>query len=312
MSSPPGLADDIILELFDCLAPSPLLALVACSKQLAQALTHEHVLKSVLLHGGSATARKTLRIMMGLLSERQIFTPSALRLLRLACGKTCERIVPDGTACNRRPPGVRPDYGVFWCWPCLQEFGTTEVSNSDPRWTAIRKNRRTCANEYTHRTFLWDREYLRAGERCGPLVTVMTADRLRTGAISVADSLRVYLDGATTDPSEIVARFNALHTEALEADQRAQAHSREAAQARAQSKQSKIDAMDAKLAALLGDAPWVPLARASQLHARLTEPLRKAPSKATGKALKEVAAQLREKFAVSCEQGALGHAFHED
>ena len=207
LSADTTLSEDIILELFDFLGPAPLLQYAQCSKHLRRSLTHDTVLQSVLLRGGSPTARKSLESLMTLLRKGRIYTPSPVRLLRLACGKVCER------GCGKRPPGVRPDFGVFFCFDCVCSHGTVEVRNRDPAWRAIREHPRAAVNTYAQRSFLWERDYTRDGERVGPLVTMETCDRLRAGALNVVDCLGVHLNGATAAPAHLLARFAVFREE---------------------------------------------------------------------------------------------------
>ncbi len=134
---PGAIGDLIVSAVLELVWPSTLLRLVSCSKRLLRSLTHETVIKSVLLRGGaSARSRESLGHVIRLAREGRIFAPSPLRLLRLCCGKFCERL-----SCGAAANIVRPDYGVFYCWGCTTsntfEFKTNtlkyDVLFSPPR-----------------------------------------------------------------------------------------------------------------------------------------------------------------------------------
>jgi hypothetical protein len=289
-----GLPLDLVLELFKTLDPRSLLWLATCSKTL-RALFDEHMdapaaLRCVLLGGGSKTGIANVRAVIALLRKKQIFTPSPLRLLRLACAKNCER---PGCATGATAKQVREEYGVFFCWPCVVEHGTCQVQRSAA--TALMAEPR--AARHSSKPYIWGRDYSRGGERCGPLVTRETYNRL----VAEKSTLATFLadEQLTNDPAPLVAAFDSLKGAAEALELEAYNRAKVGKASRADAKQAKVKAFEAKLRELLAGslpAPWPATAFACCKAQELLAPLRKAPSKATKRQLVSISAELAGAF----------------
>jgi len=108
---------------FSFLTLRELLLVSSTAKSLRAHLRHEHVVRSALLHGSSA--KTSMEKLVRLIRERQIWTPSPLRMLRLVNGKRCER-------CNYpNILSVSSDFGLFLCrCNCLVKPLTQPVSKT--------------------------------------------------------------------------------------------------------------------------------------------------------------------------------------
>lgn len=289
-SSATVIPDDVMHTLFDVLSPEPLLRLVLCSKALLAQPTHEHVLHSTLMRGGSKRGCISLVNIAELLSHGKLFTPSPLRTLRLACAKRCERVRYGCT--SKCPQAARPEFGVVFCWSCVVD-STDAIRNRNANWRRVLEHPRTASNAYSQRSFLWSREHSSGGERCGPLVTTQTVLRLNSGA----NELNNYLVGATTDPEPLLTRYRELKAQHDEIGMAKYKRAHEGKQRRESAKKQKVEGLVGSLGKLLGDANWAADAQASVLADGLLAPMRtEAPSKATAKALKQIASQLGEAF----------------
>jgi hypothetical protein len=103
------LVEDVFSIVMSMLAPKEMLCLSQCSKSLTRMVTHESVVRNTIMMGGHP--RKSLKALMDLLNDRKIFFPSAMRLLRVACGQRCEM-----TGCTKTVHTVRSHYGIFCCF----------------------------------------------------------------------------------------------------------------------------------------------------------------------------------------------------
>ena len=178
---------------------------------------------------------------------------------------------------------------------------TQKLNHNSASWKPVFLDKRVACNHKSHYvkfSYLWKSNYIRAGERCGPAVTHQ--------AIEEAKSKH----GSDLSPLECVEilikeRGDSMHIEKLydqmlplaeakdEADKR---RAQLSAASRDESKQRKIRAMDQKIAEALPEAEWKQHALGSLLLERSTEHLRKAPSKATNKAVGEVVNKVTDAF----------------
>lgn len=103
------LVEDVFSIVMSMLAPKEMLCLSQCSKSLMKMVTHESVVRNTIMMGGHP--RKSLKALMDLLTQRKIFFPSPMRLLRVACGQRCEMV-----GCTKTVHTVRAHYGIFCCF----------------------------------------------------------------------------------------------------------------------------------------------------------------------------------------------------
>mmetsp|Transcript_15223 Transcript_15223/g.25318 ORF Transcript_15223/g.25318 Transcript_15223/m.25318 type:complete len:606 (-) Transcript_15223:223-2040(-) len=167
------LVEDVFSIVMSLLAPREMLCLSRCSKSLMNMVTHENVVRNTIMMGGHP--RKSLRALMDLLHDKKVFFPSAMRLLRVACGQHCEI-----TDCTKTVHTIRSHYGVFCCFNCAQkENVTTVIAMGSDTWSGNQKLRdavnhpRTAQYPYQRKISMWRSPLkMASGERCGPLVTM--------------------------------------------------------------------------------------------------------------------------------------------
>jgi hypothetical protein len=126
----PELIEDVFSIVMSMLAPKEMLCLSCCSKSLMKMVTHQNVVRNAIMTGGHA--RRSLKCIIDLMKERKIYFPSALRLLRIACGQMCEM-----PGCYKVVHTVRSSFGIFCCsryemWFATGNSGKSVLSQAGP------------------------------------------------------------------------------------------------------------------------------------------------------------------------------------
>ena len=115
----PSLMPEVLSQVAAYLEPRELFNLVFLNRKVMETLTIETVMKSAMMTGGHAMT--TLEEILVLLNATSIYSPSAVRLLRLINGIRCE-------ICNERCVNhARKGYAIFVCWHCVTKGGMTTM-----------------------------------------------------------------------------------------------------------------------------------------------------------------------------------------
>ena len=97
-----------------------------CSKEYGARLSYKQVVRSALMTGGRA--KQNMERIVPLIEARKIWVPSPQRLLRLMCGKRCER-------CHKKQVNlVEKSFGVFYCFDTCIKATTKQVSPNSKKW----------------------------------------------------------------------------------------------------------------------------------------------------------------------------------
>jgi hypothetical protein len=168
-------SDDAVFDDIDPLALDKILAFLDVkslfrfsfsSKRFGQIVTHEHVVRSALISGGHAK-RTASEIIELALKRKTLYLPTPLRLLRLVNGKTCET-----ENCTALVKHIRPGYGLFFCWSCL--VSRTVEFKINHRFL---QNERVARNEYSKKAYVLIMPYSdTASERAGPILSSAAAN----------------------------------------------------------------------------------------------------------------------------------------
>jgi hypothetical protein len=175
---PPEISEDALGIVMKFLGPRELFRLAYCSKQLLAKITPEMVIRSAMISGGHAAT--TIKALQPLMANRSIYPPSALRLLRLINGRKCELC---GLA---KVSHARPNYGVFFCWPCTTERTRGWKTNwvrydRNPRYGQILHMPIFQECKYGKQFYLWTKVFIAVGkshEKAGPIVTFGDVERV--------------------------------------------------------------------------------------------------------------------------------------
>ena len=313
----PGSTESVLwTSVLSYLWSGELLLLMRCSKGHRELLTYEIVFQSVLLRGGrSWNSRATLALILRQARIGCIYMPSPMRLLRLCCGKRCER-----RGCTNTVSYVR-QFGMCFCSRCLEAHGTQEISTFDDVGRMFFMNKRT-ATEFKNgnqtRILVWkdDQFDISSGERIGPVVTIK---KVENNIVSNhGDSNYGY--------SDFLASLNSVPTLSKELDdfydnmrQRSEIFHENlkmeadmASKKRSQKKQAKFDIVKSKVFSELKMFPWATIARRSKyLDDELREKFKEAPSKASKKAIQEIVQRCASLFNGIANSGFLENGFEE-
>lgn len=104
---------DIVSELFSFLDTKSLLQFSCVNNEFSALLTYQFVVRAAMMAGGY-TATSLERMMWPIWNE-MIWIPSPQRLLRLVCGKRCEK-------CCKPTRYVSPCIGMFLCTKCRLKY----------------------------------------------------------------------------------------------------------------------------------------------------------------------------------------------
>ena len=167
--------------------------------------------------------------------------------------------------------------------------------------------------------YVWIPDYVKAGRRCGPVITIRTVDRIRANnpCSQWSTKLHEFLSSGeagkskadSPDVVKIVRMYDDLQEERQQRSRQKRKRQAEKRVERSKVKQMKIESMKESILVLLtstgsgssssgtgSDKWWAQIAVESTKYAELTAKFRKAPSKITKKALKEVVAKLTTHF----------------
>ena len=168
--------DDLMGEVAEYLdAKNLLFAMVVISKRVRPRISYEHAIRCAM---ATERGRRRMQHLTNLIREGCIYTPSPMRILKLATGRRCEN-------CNRTQTNKINGLGVFFCTSCILpmvkeakprgEQSVTHVSlflaaiHEDRCAKLIRSAKKTLQYfMYTGITPFRDRE----NEKVGPLVSV--------------------------------------------------------------------------------------------------------------------------------------------
>ena len=287
-----------------------------CSKAHRELLTYEIVFQSVLLRGGRTwNSRETLHLTLRQARIGCIYMPSPMRLLRLCCGKRCER-----RGCTNTVSYVR-QFGMCFCSRCLEAHGTHEISTFNDVGRNFFMNKRT-ATEFKNgnqtRILVWkdDQFDVPSGERIGPVVTIK----------KVENYIVSNQGNSNYGCSDFLASLNSVPTLSKELDdlydnmrQRSEIFHKKlkmeaamASEERSLKKQAKFDIVKSKVFSELQMFPWAPIARRSQyLDKLLLWEFKGAPSKASKKAIQEIVQRCVSLFSDITNSGFLENGFEE-
>lgn len=145
------LPTETLVNIMSFLDPKELFGMVSRSKVLASFLTLEMVIRSALLYGNTPSER--VKVICKLTSNRSIYPPSPIRLLRLAIGKRCEFCLAN------RVSDIREPFGVLVCWSCQTRAltmsfhkSTVEYALHSNVWNSIFLHDRVSTRPYDWRS----------------------------------------------------------------------------------------------------------------------------------------------------------------
>jgi hypothetical protein len=102
--------NDLMSEVAEYLdAKTLLFAMVAISKRVRPRISYEHAMRCAM---ATERGRRRMQHLTNLIQQGCIYTPSPMRILRLATGRRCEN-------CNRTQTNNLNDLGVFFCTTCI-------------------------------------------------------------------------------------------------------------------------------------------------------------------------------------------------
>ena len=309
----PNVMGDHMLPL---LPPRTLLAAAICSREVMARLSHETVVRSVLISGGGH-GKTTLRSILALVcgqkafpdswppfretSQGRIWIPSPLRLLRLCLGRTCEM-----PRCSGKVNHIRPEWGLFACWPCTLN-STLEVTSAQ-QWSCYGpalKHPRTCRAD---RKFLWKQSLVKGNERVGPIVTVDGLQSQSLGDILAETSAAA----AAADAPEAQKLLEAFLPAAARARQLEEAAA-DLKRDRKGTKAAKFAEVRDDIASRLSTMPWKDIAMSAEEVSKIIQPFQKAPSSyfKTKKKASVVEQEIRQLFS-GVDQSVLDLRFCDD
>ncbi|KAJ3333975.1 hypothetical protein HDU76_000107 [Blyttiomyces sp. JEL0837] len=172
------------------LAPQELLKVVSTCRELRGSLTYSAVIQSILFTADNNKTRKacvsSLKSMIDLLRQGKIWKPSPLRLLRVCIGRRCEC----GIACKGvgNVPQVRPEFGIAYCWDCTKATSTkvrTKKKYERENFGEFLYSKRTCIYYACTVAYLRTKDYVKDGEKCGPVISVQTFQRMKKEGITI-------------------------------------------------------------------------------------------------------------------------------
>ena len=261
---------DIAAVVFSFMEVRELFNFVLCNKDYVSRLTHKHVVRSALMTGGNSKQSMKYIVEYGMLKKLTIWVPSPVRLLRITCGKKCER-------CYRRVQDVHFAYGVFMCRKCEPKLSKQASSRKwfpylDADRVASCENRALSYGGSTHYGGFSSAHFWREptqdklGERIGPLVTyqclqtLMKDKKFPTAEDKVQECLRhcdVEQPAAKENAKEIMdTYYDTLKSSEIRQKEKAKMKE-EAKRKFDENKRSKADVLLANiLNRLEGDVPW--------------------------------------------------------
>mmetsp|Transcript_50160 Transcript_50160/g.150993 ORF Transcript_50160/g.150993 Transcript_50160/m.150993 type:complete len:624 (-) Transcript_50160:56-1927(-) len=320
-----SLCDDIIHLIYEMLGSAKdLFRLSLSSKHLLSLVTPEDVIRASIFQGGHA--QKTITEVTAAVQRRTIYVPSAMRLLRLANGKKCERLEKcKGFNAKRGMPRlvntIRPNSGLFLCTQCVKSM-TCKVDDEDfDHDFALEEERlATVSIDYSRRLFNKPHFEHATGERCGPILTMKELTNVYEDFDTEEErweGLKDFLKEHDEDYDEDVSLANKISCEHERAKSESFAfHEKQMVRYKARydirnsRREKRLRSIHAKLDNLLQDAPWKTLALACswnggspwplhfscQLTRDMTSDLVSNSSSATERKIHGAAACIRETF----------------
>uniref|UniRef100_A0A0G4F445 F-box domain-containing protein n=1 Tax=Chromera velia CCMP2878 TaxID=1169474 RepID=A0A0G4F445_9ALVE len=273
---------ELVVECFQFLEPRELLRVVSTSKELQSRLTHEQVIRSIMLRGTGVYARQSLHLLCDGLQDRTLFVPSPLRLLRIANGRRCEV-----AGCTNTVQHLRPTFGLFICWNHNLDLTDTidlKSRESARRWSEVLRCKEAATSDYSGRSYILRPDFIRGGSRVGPLVTVETVNRIKREGSSLAAWVSTqWGETETSAAARIVELHRSLIAQSREESRKFQKRKVEAKAKAAQQKKTKVDSVRSSV-----EAQLPPIAsHCAQLVDAVLNEFVNAPSKFTKKRAKE-------------------------
>jgi hypothetical protein len=166
--------EDLMGEVAEYLdAKTLLFTMVAISKTVRPRISHEHAMRCAM---ATKRGRKRMQHLMSLIRKDCIYTPSPMRILKLATGRRCEK-------CNRTQTNNLNALGLFLCTSCISTMVTEAKSHGEQAHmplfrAAIDEDR--CAklvrtDKKTVQYFMYAENtpfHDRANEKVGPLMSL--------------------------------------------------------------------------------------------------------------------------------------------
>ncbi|CAB9503793.1 expressed unknown protein [Seminavis robusta] len=304
--------DLVATKIFSFLDTKELYAMSKTSKYVRCLIRHEHVVRSALMHGGHA--QQSMTNLVELVRHCSIWTPTALRLLRLCNGRRCEH-------CNAaRVNCVNKDYGLFLCWNnCITSNHFSKKVGMNKKWKPLVTHDRCAAATYSSTAFIFLHPFKDScGDPAGPLITKVTMDKVLAKKTTLDKELEKLdqqrHEHAARHAEEIIATFENSQQEARDRKTEKEKAKEEARGNAIERKRENVKQFLSKLEAVVDDnAPWKQFAlehkettvytsacntvqmKCSFTHEVVKDCL-KAPSKATKKKIQGMKQQLEEGF----------------
>jgi hypothetical protein len=243
---------------------------------------------------------------MDLISLNRIYTPSALRLLRIAAAKKCE--IGLESVCSEKVyhNSHHLSFGVFACkecvYNCSQKFMIRKKADIARVGPALRSDK-TCIMEKR----MWRKPLVsKEGEIVGPRVTIELMDTLNSsedvvdGSKTLEQAFDSFLQSpemALTDETkwllELYDRISSVADEFRHSERKRKANMR---RDRDNIKKVKQSTIESNVAELVGDMEIGDIWIGSKLYKDLMKPILDAPSKSTKAVIKRIADNIRSTY----------------
>jgi hypothetical protein len=298
---------DIASVIFPYLDVRELYNLAFSNKTLLATLRHKHVVRSALLHGGHA--KTTASSICRLVEDRKIYIPSPRRFLCMVNGKHCER---KGCKLKGNLNVARHDHGLFMCWGCCQMC--TKRVTRNKKWAPLLENPRTAGAScgFGLDAYILHHAYRdTVGDLAGPIVAI--SDLERVDHLEQILQERDALDPHVSDAEEIVRTWKDSKEDAVTREKEREQAKKQKTTDADKSRREKTSKMLETLARFLENKEWKDFVLAhfwqdlNVLRDRkrvpmvvfkcglvnlCMHPLLVAPSKASKKAIQQVADQI--------------------
>mmetsp|Transcript_26949 Transcript_26949/g.65440 ORF Transcript_26949/g.65440 Transcript_26949/m.65440 type:complete len:593 (-) Transcript_26949:121-1899(-) len=319
---------DVVSQLFSFLDPRSLLRFSCVNKDFSSLLTYEHVVRAAMMRGGFGAT--SLERMVLLINHGLIWVPSPIRLLRVVCGKRCEKC-SDGS-----PRYASASFGVFLCDKCI-EACTTPIEHWKKPILAYKRAPLVCfgprKGPWTMKKFFFKSPMKdRTSEDIGPLVTFQHIQEMITDnveGLTPKEKVEDHLCDCYRHRPNMDAAEEAILSAVEENKEEASARKAAARETKADGKKrfgearkQRLDKLLDDLKGLVGDEvpwksklderTWVSQTRfpkrwnvsnysnrydfRDNILQAVLKPYQKAPSKVTEKRLREIAAEIQNVF----------------
>ena len=254
-------SSDIAMILFSFLEARELLRFVSCSKEYLSQITYEHVIRSAMMTGGRP--KENIERLVSLIAMKRIWIPTPQRMLRLVCGKHCER-------CNTRQVNLVSDgFGVFFCACCIEQCCTSVRPNTQ-KWGQFLVLHEVAQKQAWNKTkkagkLLMNEEYRdESGALCGPLVTKQKIHEfLRDKSTKAEKKVSAWLalcdaqqPTAQTNTAQIMKAFRVIKKAAKRRQNERKEKKVQAQKKYAEARRRNIDRLLEELLELVGDVSW--------------------------------------------------------